>query len=44
MNSYETRLNELLNLSKQIESSKELINEIQNFAVKWTETYTLISK
>jgi hypothetical protein len=43
MNSYETRLNELKLLTNQLED-KELINEIEQFASKWTETYSLISK
>ena len=43
MNSYEARLSELKNLTKQIEN-RDLINDIENFANKWFETYSLISK
>ena len=43
MNSYENRLNDLKQLTKETDD-KELINEIEKFALKWSDTYLLISK
>ena len=43
MNSYETRLNELKQMTDQLDN-KDLINEIETLAQKWSETYALISK
>jgi hypothetical protein len=43
MNSYEPRLGELKKLTTQLDN-KELITDIENFALKWNETYCLISK
>lgn len=43
MNSYEPRLNELKRLTTQLDN-KELISDIDNFALRWNETYSLISK
>lgn len=43
MNSYESRLNELKNTTKQLDN-RDLIAEIEILAQKWTETYAQISK
>lgn len=43
MNSYETRLNDLKQMTDQLDN-KDLINEIETLAQKWAETYSLISK
>jgi hypothetical protein len=43
MNSYETRLNDLKLLTNQLDN-KDLVNEIENFSLKWSETYSLISR
>ena len=43
MNSYEARFNELKQLTNQF-TNKDLISDIEQFAVKWSETYSLISK
>ena len=43
MNSYETRLNDLKQMTDQLDN-KDLINEIETLAQKWSETYSLISK
>lgn len=43
MNSYEPRLNDLKLLTTQLDN-KDLVNEIENFSSKWSETYTLISR
>ena len=43
MNSYEPRLNDLKQLTTQLDN-KDLVNEIENFSLKWSETYSLISR
>ena len=43
MNSYETRLNDLKQLAQQLDN-KELLNDIELFLNKWSETYTKISE
>ncbi len=43
MNSYETRLNNLKQQTNNLEN-KDLRTEIENFSLKWSETYQLISK
>ena len=43
MNSYETRLNDLKQLAIQLDNN-EVNSDIQNFMVKWFETYKKISK
>ena len=43
MNSYEIRLNDLKQLTVQLDNN-ELTNEMQSFAAKWMETYLLISR
>ncbi len=43
MNSYETRLSNLKQQTSYLDN-KDLAAEIQNFALKWSETYQLISK
>ncbi len=43
MNSYETRLNDLKKLALQLDNG-EVNRDIENFIVKWLETYRKISK
>ena len=43
MNSYEPRLNALKQSTHMLDN-KDLINDIDNFALKWSETYSLISR
>lgn len=43
MNSYEPRLSDLKRLTNQLDN-KDLVNEIENFSLKWSETYSLISR
>ena len=43
MNSYDQRLNDLRQLTNQLDN-KDLINDIENFSQKWSETYSLISR
>jgi hypothetical protein len=43
MNSYETRLNDLKKLALELDNG-EVNRDIENFIVKWLETYRKISK
>ncbi len=43
MNSYETRLNDLKKLALELDNG-EVNRDIENFIVKWLETYRNISK
>jgi transposase-like protein len=43
MNSYETRLNDLKQLAIQLDNA-EVNADIESFLIKWSETYTKISK
>ena len=43
MNSYEPRLNALTQATSQL-THTDLVSEIKAFALKWSETYALISK
>jgi hypothetical protein len=43
MNSYEPRLNVLKQLTNQLDN-KDLINDIESFSLKWSDTYSLISR
>lgn len=43
MNSYETRLNQVKQLVIELDNS-EVNSDIDNFLIKWSETYKQISK
>ena len=43
MNSYEPRLKDLKQLATQLDNG-ELNGDIENFLIKWSETYTKISE